>query len=605
MNPQPSPQEWGLKCGIEIHQQLDTGKLFCVSPSVIRDDAPTFSFTRKLRAVIGETGEIDVAAASETRRDLTFRYEGYHDTISAVECDEEPPRPMNTDALRAVLQVAKMLRCRLVDEVQVMRKTVVNGSNTSGFQRTALVAYGGSVETESGQVGIQTVCIEEDSAKDVEKRLHQVTYNLSRLGIPLIEIATDPDIQSPEQCKEICEHIGMILRSTGRVKRGLGTIRQDLNISITGGARVEIKGAQDLKTVPRWVSYEALRQHNLLGLKEKVPSHAIKEESRDVTDLFASSKSSIIQKALDKKGSVYALRLPGFSGLTGRELQPGRRVGSELSDYAKVYGGVGGIFHTDELPKYGITEEDVLQVKKILSCTDKDAFILVADTKDRCAKALSAVLFRVNLFRKGVVGEVRRPHDDGTSSFMRPIPGRDRMYPETDCMPVRIYDEEIELPELLFAKAERFMSSFGLSRDLAAVVVKEIPDFEERMKAYAHLKPSFVADTVISIDKQIKRKYGVALHVPAERIWEVLGYLDKGKITQEVLIDLLKEDKDIPSVIGKYALLDDAEVEKQVRALVSEHKDKPLNVATGIIIGALRGKANPQKVITLVKNYYS
>ena len=238
----------GLKCGIEIHQRLDTGKLFCSCPSTLRDDKPHFTIRRELRAVAGETGETDIAAKHEQESQKYFLYEGYNDTTCLVELDEEPPHPMNEEALNVVLQISKMLNAKIIDEIQVMRKTVVNGSNTSGFQRTALVGIKGILETPEGKIGIPNIQIEEEAAKDIEKGTDKegkdfVIYRLDRLGIPLIELGSDPDIKTPEQCKEVCERIGMILRSTGKVARGIGTIRQDLNISVMNGQRVEIKGA--------------------------------------------------------------------------------------------------------------------------------------------------------------------------------------------------------------------------------------------------------------------------------------------------------------------------------------------------------------------------
>ena len=218
----------GLKAGLEIHQQLNTSKLFCSCPSVLRDKAADAAVKRRLTAVAGETGEVDIAALHEKAKEITFSYELYHDTTCLVELDDEPPHPVNPEALKTALEVALLLNARPVQEIQVMRKTVIDGSNTSGFQRTALIARNGHIQTSSGKVRLATVCLEEDSAKIISQdRQHgMVTYRLDRLGIPLVEIATEPDIHTPEQAKEVAEYLGMVLRSTGKVKRGLGTIRQ-------------------------------------------------------------------------------------------------------------------------------------------------------------------------------------------------------------------------------------------------------------------------------------------------------------------------------------------------------------------------------------------
>ena len=254
-------EKLGLKCGLEIHQQLDTNKLFCNCSSILRQDSPDFIVKRKLHAVAGELGEVDVAAKHEMQKDKTFVYEVY-DTTCLVELDEEPPYEINKEALKIALQIAIFLKCEIVSLAQIMRKTVIDGSNTSGFQRTVFIARDGYVETSSGKVGIEGIFLEEDSARFVNKNEKESVYKLDRLGIPLVEIATAPDIKTPEQAKEVALHIGNILRSC-KVKRGIGTIRQDVNISIKGSNRVELKGFQDPKIMIKAVENEIKRQHSL------------------------------------------------------------------------------------------------------------------------------------------------------------------------------------------------------------------------------------------------------------------------------------------------------------------------------------------------------
>ena len=230
-----------FKCGLEIHQQLETHKLFCKCPSLTNTDKVDYTISRKLKASAGELGKTDIAALYETKKDKTFIYEVNKDTACLVELDESPPEELNKEALKTVLQVALLLNAKIIDEIQVMRKVVVDGSNVSGFQRTALIAVNGFLKTSKGQIKIQTICLEEEAAKKIKQDEKSITYNLDRLGIPLIEIATDSCIKDTEHAKEVAELIGMVLRSTGKVKRGLGTIRQDVNVSIKGHPRVELK----------------------------------------------------------------------------------------------------------------------------------------------------------------------------------------------------------------------------------------------------------------------------------------------------------------------------------------------------------------------------
>jgi len=275
----------GFKCGLEIHQQLDSHKLFCNCPSVLRSDSPDFEVKRKLHSVAGEKGEVDVAVKHEAELDKEFIYQGY-DSTCLVEIDEEPPHKLNPEALKIALEIAILLNCKIVPISQVMRKTVIDGSNTSGFQRTVMIARDGFIETSYGKVGIETVFLEEDSARrinssasnkenlneeTISKDEKKVVYRLDRLGIPLVEIATAPDIKNAKQVKEAALKIGEILRSC-KVKRGIGTIRQDINVSIKGTNRVEIKGFQDPKIMEVCVEKEVLRQQEFLDKKEKNPS---------------------------------------------------------------------------------------------------------------------------------------------------------------------------------------------------------------------------------------------------------------------------------------------------------------------------------------------
>ncbi len=255
-----------FKSGLEIHQQLDTNKLFCNCPSILRSDEPNFKVHRKLHAVAGESGEVDVAAQYQASLGKEFIYQGY-DTTCLVELDEEPPHEINQEALKVALQIALLLNCKIIPLTQIMRKTVIDGSNTSGFQRTVLIARDGYIETSSGRVGIDTLCLEEDSARKVSADDKKVVYKLDRLGIPLIEIATAPDIKSAEQAKEVALHLGDVLRSC-KVKRGIGTIRQDVNISIRNENRVELKGVQDMKMFIKVVENEVKRQLKLSDSKK-------------------------------------------------------------------------------------------------------------------------------------------------------------------------------------------------------------------------------------------------------------------------------------------------------------------------------------------------
>ena len=453
----------GLVAGIEIHQQLDTKeKLFCHCPTTLLDNADhTGEFFRYLRATESEMGEIDRAAQEEMKRVRKFQYYTYKSTC-LVENDEEPPAPLNEEALNLCLTIAKLFRMTPIPQIHVMRKLVIDGSNTSGFQRTALVAINGALPNGGS---IETLCIEEEAAQRVKDDI----FSLDRLGIPLVEITTSPCMHTPEEVQQVAEYIGMVLRSTGKVKRGIGTIRQDVNISIRDGARVEIKGVQELDLIAEVVRREVRRQQSLLMIHAELEKcHAcVGTEQTDVTALFKDTKSAILKKA--KK--IYALNLPGFAGLVGREIQPGRRLGMELSDYAKKCG-VGGIFHTDELPAYGVTAKEVARLREHVHAAEQDCVILIAGASAKqvdCAWHQVYDRAKVALSDKPVPEETRKMLEEGSTAYMRPLPGAERMYPETDVLPVRIDNVRwngVAVPELLTVRAERFTKESGSTRPL-------------------------------------------------------------------------------------------------------------------------------------------
>lgn len=460
-------EKLGFKCGVEIHQQLEGLKLFCSCPAINSSAEPDIRVERRLRAVIGETGEIDVAASHEMAKGKKFIYLGDSADVCEVELDEEPPHSINPEAVKTALMVAKMLHAKVIDEVQVMRKIVVDGSNVSGFQRTALIGYDGYIETSKGKVRIPTICLEEEACQKIKDERNSATYGLDRLGIPLIEIGTAPDIKDAEHAKETAEKLGMILRSTGRVKRGIGTIRQDVNVSIKGRSRVEMKGFQELKAIPAVIENEIKR---LIALKKRN--------------------------------------------------EP----------------------------------------------------------------------------------EVRKVDEDGTTSFLRPLPGAARMYPETDVLPLKLDISGIKLPELIEEKAERFEDA-GLSDDLAKFIAKSskadlVTGFIRRFK---NIKPAFIAETVVSTTRELKRQGVDADKITDKQFEEIFDCLDKGKISKESITAVLSDAAKQRLDLKKYYSMSDKELEQEIRKIAEENKGLPFNALIGKAMAELRGKAEGRKIAEFLK----
>ncbi len=599
-----------VKVGLEIHQQLDTGKLFCNCPSIIKEGDSDYVIKRRLRASAGEGGELDRAAAQEVRKDKEFHYHGFFDNTCQVELDEEPPHPLNPEALAVVLEVAGMLNAKVLDKIIVMRKIVLDGSNTSGFQRTALVAINGHFEIDGKRIGVPTICIEEDAAKIIERTEKFDVYDLSRLGVPLVEIATDPDITSAEMCKKAAEYLGMVLRSVGGVKRGLGSIRQDVNVSIPDGARVEIKGAQDLRLLAELVENEVKRQQGILEISKEYAIRKVKlqaQKPQELSNIFAKGNCAIIKSALDKGGIVAGIKLNGMKGLIGRELQPGKRFGTEMSVYSKVHAGTTGLFHCDELPRYGITEEDVAAINKVLECNTQDGFILIAGDKQTVMKGLECAFERASELLTGVPKEVRKAEPDGTTSHLRAMSSGARMYPETD-IPIITPPKHKAVGKILLADlAKELETKHGISSDLAKLTVKSLKvDFIVGLiSRFRNVKPSYLAETVLKADKEIKKEFNKDISVTDAAFESVFSLLNDGKVPKEAVLEILsKSDKTEVNELAKaHGAADGKQLEAEILQLIKQNRDASFNALMGMVMAKFKGRVSGVMVAEILKKH--
>ncbi|TKX55873.1 Glu-tRNA(Gln) amidotransferase subunit GatE [Halorubrum sp. SP3] len=614
--PEYDYEELGLVAGLEIHQQLDTEtKLFCDSPTVERDpEESDRSITRRLHPTKSELGELDDAAMEESRVDREFTYLAY-DTTCLVEEDDEPPRRVDGEALSVALQIADLLDLSVVDQAHVMRKLVIDGSNTSGFQRSILLGQDGEIETESGSVSVVDLMLEEESAKRVEETDDGVVYSLDRLGVPLVEIGTGPDIRSPEGARQAAERIGMLLRSTGAVKRGLGTIRQDVNVSIAEGARVEVKGVQDLQGIEDIVRGEVGRQAELLEIRDELRERdASVGDVADVTDVFADTESGVIRGALDAGGKVTAAPLFGFDGLVGREIQPDRRLGTELSDHAKRHG-AGGIFHTDELPAYGVTEAEVDALRDAVGAGEGDAVAIVAADPETADLAIEAAAERAETAIEGVPEETRGANDDGTTRYLRPLPGAARMYPETDVPPVEPDPSDVETPELLDEKAARYADEFGLDAGLAEQVAfgQRFPLFEAAVER--GVDPTFAASTLASTTTEIRRDGAPVEALSDDHFLALFDLVEDGDLAKEGVPEVLTTLAEDPELSAAEAVeeaglsgVSEDEVREAVAEVVERNADQieaeGMGAFSGLMgeaMGALRGKADGEVVSDVLR----
>jgi len=615
-----NPDKLGFMCGIEVHQQLATGKLHSRQPGDLYDvtmdtlpeDWPRFS--RKLRAARGEGGKIDIAARFETRRNRSFEYVQSPNS-GLIELDDQPPLTHDESALDIALTTSALLNAKPVSLLQTMRKTVVDGSNTSGFQRTTLISTGGTLETSSDPVGISVLCLEEDSARKLDTYATDtgecVIYNLDRLGLPLIEIATDPDVKTPEHAKETSIALGRTLRQTRRVRRGLGSIRQDLNVSIACGDRIEIKGCQDLNWIPRIIKLEMARQLHFYRLantlrgqlslpalpsdrrlddasteasvRDKV-AQALPLQLTDVTEVFADCESKMVVNGLQKSYTMLALPLPGLAGKIGTKQVDSEgsqlpRLGRELAGAAKL-AGVKGVFHSDELPAYGIEISNVESVRKALKLSDDDGFVLCLAPKWQAELALESVLLRARAAWHRIPQEVRNvvikkgAPDDGTTAPMRPLPGGARMYPETD-IPAQTIDSQkwqsiIDNLPMTDGQRQTRMNQFDVSADQKdQILARELDDvFVE----YQGGLPAKAWAAVLLENDEIDPRLSSL----------VLSAKEAGEITREAINDVIAhfaghipEISDIIAYAEQHGLkpADESELGDIIAAVVAERLD--------------------------------
>lgn len=616
-----SPVIPGLKVGLEIHQQLGNAttknrKLFCACTADIVERQPDLVFSRQLRAIAGETGTVDIAAAAEQAKGKRYLYHAFREASCLVEMDEEPPHPVNPEAIITGIMVAKAFGSTSLPRVQFMRKTVVDGSAVSGFQRTGLLALGGVVPGIEPVVRIQTVCVEEDASKIIARGADEDVYNLSRLGIPLIEIATEPDITSPQMAQDVAAQLGMILRSTRRVKRGLGTIRQDINVSVPGGTRIEIKGCQDLRLIPTYVEYEARRQQSLISLKAEFAARIRKSDLAtlssadivDVTSVFAQSKTGFIKSAIAKGDKALGIKVPGAQGLLGKELCPNYRVGSELADLARSRG-FGGLIHSDEdLAKYGVADhKDALSAAFSIdaSASKHDGFVLLIGKRERIEAFFDdAIIPRLTQFLAGVPNEVRKANPDGTTSFQRPMPGAARMYPETDIPLVVVDASSVTAPKLLTEQIADAVANAGISEDQARQIVREGLPFDEWRERFPSVDPTFLATAMITFGKEIAARYKKEIdHIAL--LEPLLDAVERKLLQQssvfQALVDIA-EGKSVPGSIdySRYAQLSDEELAAIVREEMAKNPALPMGGLMGNVMARVRGKADGKRVQEII-----
>ncbi len=621
-----------IKIGFEIHQQLATNKkLFCDCPCVDINKSD-LTFTRKLRPTQSELGLFDSTTIFESKKNRLIKYHFSQNSSCLVEADEEPPHDINSDALETALVISLALHSTIIDEIHVMRKIVIDGSNTSGFQRTMLIATGGYIEVNKNKIGIQTISLEEDASKLLSDDGVLREYSLDRLGVPLIEIAIEPVTVTGniEEIIEIAITIGQLLRASKRVSRGLGSIRQDVNISINDGNVVEVKGVQQLDQLSTMIKYEILRQHGLILISDKLKTiqktHqvVIGKNIEDVNDIFKNSKSKVIKKIMENSVNCIfkAIRIDGFGGLMGFEPYPDVRLGKELGELVRFYG-IGGIFHSDELPNYGITLQEIEAVRKKLDITDNevDAFIIIGGSSEILDNVIEAISDRLSSALTGVPYETRAITIDGKTVFSRPRAGSARMYPETDIPPFQISQSLVEslnpkIPkkwdDIILSITQKYKINFQLAEQ---IFDSHYYNIFEKISDSTSIPPSFIASKLVEDITNLERQGFDSNLLTFDMIENIFSKMESHEIAKEsiplIFEKIMKNDvtnvKDAIVSLGLKSL-PETEFNDIIDDIINEYSNiieskgmASLSLLMGRSMSKLRGKVDGQKVNNILK----
>jgi len=627
-------QKLGLKCGIEIHQQLETDtKLFCRCKNQMRGQIPPdYRLVRSFRPVLGEEGKFDPAMLVEFEKNNTILYEGFYDCTCTYEIDETPPFECNLHALDIALEIGLLLNLNLVDELHICRKNYVDGSVPAGFQRTAIVGINGKIPiSKTKEIGINLLCLEEDSCRKSSEEEKLITFRLDRLGIPLVEVTTAPDINDPEEARLVALRIGILLRSTGKVKKLLGAIRQDLNVSIKGGARIEIKGVQKLDWIPILIKNEVIRQLALLSIRQQMQQRSLtissfNETPMDITDLFHETKCKFIANGIQKEHRVWGVRIPQMKGLWGIEVQEGRRFGSEMANKMSSITGLKGLIHSDEnLSKYQFTESEISNIQMSLKIKENDLFVILMGKKEQLQQAFQIIHDRLISALEGVPEETRKALEDGNTEFLRELHGAKRLYPDTDSREIPIDRERVKeinktLPRYPWQVMEEFEKKHNIPHDsLMQVTLDGNLHLLEHLLTIYHEKPSVIVSTLLETVKTLRRDGKNVEILTDDHFLKVFEMLDKNQIAKEAIENILSHwtenpQVDIKVIIEKLDLtrVDEQELRKIVRKIIPEFipliKQRQMG-AIGPIMGAVmnevRGKIDGKIVSQVVKSEIS
>lgn len=608
----------GFKSGLEIHQQLFTDKkLFCHCPAGIYSDNYHAEILRHMRPTLSELGVYDGTALMEfkTKKEIIYRIN--RNTVCTYEMDDTPPFLINENALDIALGIGMLYNCKLVDELHIARKQYLDGSIPTGFQRTAIYAVDGWIPYKDRTVKIVQMSIEEDSCREVSDQFHTRTYLTDRLGMPLIETVTGPDMRTPYEVAEVGWICAKLVRSTHKVRRGIGAARQDVNVSVEGGTRVEIKGVPKIGMIPLLTHNEAMRQWNLLRLREELRKRGITTETflakdYDITSLIKKPHYVPLKNAVESKLKIRCIVLKGFKDLLRWQTQTDTYFSKEISDRVRVIAcltTIPNLIHSDSRTDT-ITSSDWLKIKKHVEATDEDTIIIVWANDEDIQTAVNEIIIRAKEATIGIPSETRQALSDGTNGFERILPGADRMYPDTDLPPKKIAEERINaiktwLPEQFWKRKEWYKELKIPPDTIDELSISKYAELFKKAVNEWNINPVNAAVILIQYPKRLSRSSYVIDSIDEKMMSSILkAYADK-RLTYDFILRAMKISSELGMFVDEIIPqpMSDDELEKEI--VLAEQKmqgmefvkEKNANsILMGILMSKLRGRISAKKV---------
>ena len=620
-------RDLGLKCGLEIHQQLLTEKkLFCHCRALLHKDKPSAVILRHMRPTLSELGEYDGTALMEFKTKKNVIYQLYDDTVCTYEMDDTPPFKLNKQALYISLEISLLLNCSIVDEIHISRKQYLDGSIPTGFQRTGIIGIDGWIPYKNRKIGIIQLGLEEDACREISDVGHKIIFKTDRLSIPLVEVVTYPDILTPTEAGEVANLIGRLMRATGKVRRGLGSVRQDVNVSIDGSTRVELKGVPKLQYIAKAVANEARRQKALLDIRDKlrlrgITKETFKSEYKDVTSVFKKSKCKRFKEVVKNKGKIYGIILHLFAGILDKPTQPGKTLGDEIAGRVRVIACLDempNIVYNNHFQEFGLSPKEITRIESLFNTKSTDVIVLAWGDEADVKTAVEEIKIRAVDATIGVPSETRQVFSDGANDFERILPGPNRMYPDTDSPPTPILEETLEhiredLPERIW-DCEKRLKKLGLPEPLikSLSISRNLKVFNEIVEKL-DVTSMLVAVTLEEKLKWLKREGKNVDLISDKNLYQLFEMLSKNKFSKEALPAILEfladnPDKNVKNAISELNIKPMSRVELQnvVDEVLAQHSNPkkvglPFKVIMGEVMKLTRNRIDGKLVKEVVK----